>query len=264
MAAASRGAARRPAGPSSASCPAPTARAANQWVTIALPTGLGELRNGLIVRAADAVVAVGGAYGTLSEVALALAAGVPVVGLSNVGDRRGASRGQPRPRRSSCARSSWPPAAADGRRRADRGPRLDDVPTFKPAYLIHGDDHGRIAERRARLRALAESISGAEGLELLEGDAATPDAVAAALDAMTLALGRRFIIVDGVERWKDKELDALEAALGAHRPRDDGRLLRPRGGPHQGARAPARRGPQGRAATSAPRTASSRGSCPSG
>ena len=56
-------------------------RAANQWVTVAIPTGLGELRNGLIVRAADAVIAVGGAYGTLSEVALALKTGVPVVGL---------------------------------------------------------------------------------------------------------------------------------------------------------------------------------------
>jgi predicted Rossmann-fold nucleotide-binding protein len=42
---------------------------------------LGELRNGLIVRAADAVIAVGGAYGTLSEVALALRTGVPVIGL---------------------------------------------------------------------------------------------------------------------------------------------------------------------------------------
>ncbi len=88
-------------------------------------------------------------------------------------------------------------------------------PTFKPAYLIHGDDHGRIAERRARLRELSESLSGAEGLELLEGDEATPDNAAAALDAMTLTLGRRFIIVDGVERWKDKELDGLVASLGA-------------------------------------------------
>jgi DNA polymerase-3 subunit delta len=35
------------------------------------------------------------------------------------------------------------------------------VPAFKPAYLIHGDDHGRIAERRARLRALAEELAGA-------------------------------------------------------------------------------------------------------
>jgi uncharacterized protein (TIGR00725 family) len=55
--------------------------AANAWVSIAIPTGLGELRNGLIVRAVDAVIAVGGAYGTLSEVALALKTGVPVVGL---------------------------------------------------------------------------------------------------------------------------------------------------------------------------------------
>ncbi len=55
--------------------------AANDWVQIVLPTGLGELRNGLIVRSAEAIVAIGGAYGTLSEVALALAAGVPVVGL---------------------------------------------------------------------------------------------------------------------------------------------------------------------------------------
>jgi uncharacterized protein (TIGR00725 family) len=55
--------------------------AANQWVTIAIPTGLGELRNGLIVRSADAVIAVGGAHGTLSEIALALKTGVPVFGL---------------------------------------------------------------------------------------------------------------------------------------------------------------------------------------
>lgn len=89
------------------------------------------------------------------------------------------------------------------------------APVFKPAYLIHGDDHGRIAERRARLRTLAEQQSGAAGVEFFEGDASTPDAVAAALCAMTLALGRRFIVVDGVERWRDGELDALSAALAA-------------------------------------------------
>ncbi len=48
---------------------------------IAIATGLGELRNGLIVRAADSLIAIGGAYGTLSEVALALKTDVPVVGL---------------------------------------------------------------------------------------------------------------------------------------------------------------------------------------
>jgi DNA polymerase-3 subunit delta len=87
------------------------------------------------------------------------------------------------------------------------------MPTFKSAYLICGDDHGRIAERRARLRGLAEAESGEEGLELFEGENSAPDNVAAALSAMTLALSRRFLIVDGVERWKDKDLDALEAAL---------------------------------------------------
>lgn len=54
---------------------------ANEWVTVAIPTGIGELRNGLIVRTADAMVAVGGAYGTLSEIALGLHNGLKVYGL---------------------------------------------------------------------------------------------------------------------------------------------------------------------------------------
>jgi len=82
---------------------------------------------------------------------------------------------------------------------------------WKPAYLIHGDAHGRIAERRARLRAMAEAESGVEGVEVLEGDAATPEAAGAALNAMTFAVGRRFIIVDGVERWKEAEVEELLA-----------------------------------------------------
>src|SRR5438477_323905 len=59
--------------------------AANEWVSVALPTGLGELRNGLVVRAADAVVGVGGAYGTLAEIALALTRGLAVVGIDTWG-----------------------------------------------------------------------------------------------------------------------------------------------------------------------------------
>jgi uncharacterized protein (TIGR00725 family) len=55
--------------------------AANPFVAVAIPTGLGEARNALVVRAADAVIAIGGGYGTLSEIALALRAGKPVVGL---------------------------------------------------------------------------------------------------------------------------------------------------------------------------------------
>jgi DNA polymerase III subunit delta len=112
-----------------------------------------------------------------------------------------------RPRR--CARR-----CARSRDRLDA--RLDSpaVPAFKPAYLIHGDDHGRIAERRARLRALAEQESGVGGVELFEGEAATAEAVALALSAMTFAIGRRFLIVDGVERWKDSDVvDAIGPAL---------------------------------------------------
>jgi uncharacterized protein (TIGR00725 family) len=55
--------------------------AANPFVDVAIATGMGELRNGLIIRAADAVIAVGGAFGTLSEIGLALRTGTPVIGL---------------------------------------------------------------------------------------------------------------------------------------------------------------------------------------
>lgn len=110
------------------------------------------------------------------------------------------------------------------------------MPTFKPAYLIHGDDHGRIGERRARLRAVAEAQSGASGVEILEGEAATPEAVAAALQAMTFAMGRRFVIVEGVERWKDSEVGPVVAALAAPAPdttvvffaREEGRAKAPK------------------------------------
>lgn len=56
--------------------------AANDWVDVAVPTGLGEGRNALVVRAADAVIALAGEFGTLSEIALALRLGRPVVGLN--------------------------------------------------------------------------------------------------------------------------------------------------------------------------------------
>lgn len=54
--------------------------AANAYVDVALATGMGEMRNALIVRTADVVLALGGEYGTLSEVAFALKIGTPVVG----------------------------------------------------------------------------------------------------------------------------------------------------------------------------------------
>ena len=87
------------------------------------------------------------------------------------------------------------------------------MPSFKAAYLIHGDDHGRIAERRARLRAMAESESGSAGTELFEPEACTPDAIAAALATMTFAIGRRFVIADGVERWKEDDVGEVANAM---------------------------------------------------
>ena len=57
--------------------------AANAFVGVAIATGLGEARNALVVRAADALVAVGGEYGTLSEIALALKTDTPVVALGS-------------------------------------------------------------------------------------------------------------------------------------------------------------------------------------
>ena len=54
---------------------------ANPWVQIAIPTGLGEARNALVARAGAGVIAIGGEYGTLSEIALALKWGKRVAGL---------------------------------------------------------------------------------------------------------------------------------------------------------------------------------------
>jgi DNA polymerase III subunit delta len=110
------------------------------------------------------------------------------------------------------------------------------VPSFKAAYLIHGDDHGRIAERRTRLRAMAEAASGTAGVEVFEAEACTPEAVTNALSAMTFAIGRRFVIADGVERWKDAGAAEVAAALAGIDPesltvaffaREDGRMKVP-------------------------------------
>lgn len=60
--------------------PGPTAEGGNAYVTIPIVTGMGEGRNVIIARTAEAVIAVGGAYGTLSEIAYALKLGVPVIG----------------------------------------------------------------------------------------------------------------------------------------------------------------------------------------
>jgi uncharacterized protein (TIGR00725 family) len=58
--------------------PGADASEANAWVTLPVPTGMGEARNALVVRVAEAVVGVGGEWGTLSEIALARKMGIPV------------------------------------------------------------------------------------------------------------------------------------------------------------------------------------------
>jgi len=55
---------------------------ANPWIDVAVATGLAEGRNLILVRTADAVIALPGEYGTLSEIALALKIGKPVIGLN--------------------------------------------------------------------------------------------------------------------------------------------------------------------------------------
>lgn len=54
---------------------------ANEYLDVSVPTGLGELRDGLVVNASDALVVVGGSWGTLGEVALASKRGLPVMSL---------------------------------------------------------------------------------------------------------------------------------------------------------------------------------------
>jgi hypothetical protein len=55
---------------------------ANPWVDIPVVTGIGEARNVAVVKSAQAVIAVGGSYGTLSEIAYALKSRIPIIGLN--------------------------------------------------------------------------------------------------------------------------------------------------------------------------------------
>lgn len=55
---------------------------ANRWVDFPIATGMGEARNALVVKSARAVIAIGGGYGTLSEIAFALKNRVPIIGLN--------------------------------------------------------------------------------------------------------------------------------------------------------------------------------------
>ncbi len=63
--------------------PGESNQSGNRYLAYTIATGIGEARNAIIARTADAVIAVGGEYGTLSEMALALKMGKPVIGLKS-------------------------------------------------------------------------------------------------------------------------------------------------------------------------------------
>ncbi len=62
--------------------PGESRQAANPHVQIPIVTGIGYARNVAVVKSAQAVIAIGGSYGTLSEIAHALQSGIPVIGLN--------------------------------------------------------------------------------------------------------------------------------------------------------------------------------------
>jgi DNA polymerase-3 subunit delta len=84
-------------------------------------------------------------------------------------------------------------------------------------YLISGTDGAKIDATRGRLRARAEHEGGAAALEVFEpGEGrGMPDheALLGAIPAMSLMDSRRYLLADGVERWRDRQLDAVVAAL---------------------------------------------------
>jgi DNA polymerase-3 subunit delta len=86
-------------------------------------------------------------------------------------------------------------------------------------YLIAGTDQAKIDATRARLRARAEGDGGAGALEVFEPSegrgAPDHEALLAGIPAMSLTETRRYLLVDGVERWRDKQLDVVVAALAA-------------------------------------------------
>jgi len=117
MAAASRGA-QEAGGETIGLLPGCDRREANQWVTLALATGLSEARNALVATLSDGVVAIGGELGTLSEIALALRHGLPVATLD-----------------------SWP---IDGER-LDAGRRLEKFTTAEEAVRWLAAETGLLA-----------------------------------------------------------------------------------------------------------------------
>jgi DNA polymerase-3 subunit delta len=89
---------------------------------------------------------------------------------------------------------------------------------MRSLYLIAGSDGAKIDATRARLRARAERDGGAASLQVFEpGEGrGAPDheALLAAIPAMSLTESRRYLLADGVERWRERQLEAVASALG--------------------------------------------------
>jgi DNA polymerase III subunit delta len=90
---------------------------------------------------------------------------------------------------------------------------------MRALYLISGTDGAKIDATRARLRARAEREAGVDALTVFEpGEGrGMPDheALLAAIPALSLTQTRRYLLADGVEKWRDKQLEAVTAAVGA-------------------------------------------------
>jgi DNA polymerase-3 subunit delta len=89
---------------------------------------------------------------------------------------------------------------------------------MRALYLIAGTDGAKIDATRGRLRARAEREAGGDALEVFEpGEGrGMPDheALLMAIPAMSLMQSRRYLLADGVERWRDRQLEAVAAAVG--------------------------------------------------
>lgn len=79
-------------------------------------------------------------------------------------------------------------------------------------YLIHGNDEGKLEGWRARVRKRGNEDPSTT-VEELRGELLTGEAFAAAASAMTLSVGPRYVLADGVERWKDRDVKQAAPAL---------------------------------------------------
>ncbi|MFN8151192.1 MAG: DNA polymerase III subunit delta [Solirubrobacterales bacterium] len=95
------------------------------------------------------------------------------------------------------------------------------APEMKLAYLLAGDDESKLSAALSRLRARAEREGGAGALEDFSGapgGAPDADALIGAMPAISLMASRRYLLADGVERWKAPQIKDIAAALGSAGP----------------------------------------------